>query len=628
MKKLPLIAFGVTLVAGAFVLGLVVASSVREDLERVSSHSVIASNETEVESTASAESSPSLTIESIADLKDLGRFSSHFERKVSIHDLVASLDEQALVGQLEQSTGALDQGIRWEAQLAIVGRLAAIDPEAALAAVYELDSDRDHVLLKAVFHEWSVTNLDQSVEHAQSLDAGAKDAALESILMSREDLSTERRRELARRFGAEWVAIEVIERTQGATPLQHPKGEWSSLARSVGEGFVNPTDAQMRLMTHIASEWVLAEGVDAFSEILDSLSTHSTKSSVSREVALHLVDTHPSKAFDLAVHLRTLGVLGLAKSVASEWSKTEPWAALNAVASIESKYHRADLHAEILETWANSDPDTLLNQVSELPEDLQSLARKKALLSLSRSSPQIAAEVIGDVEDRASRDEIATAIVSNWSILDITSALDWMRNEASVAHYREELTVAAFQGLAESDPQAALELALAQPTNEEGIGPEAGVIESLTFRDMDTAVAMLSQVREGKTKISAYESVILIMASIRKDSDQAVDLFIQLSTEEEIPRNAFVTTQVVLFAPRALFDGLERLESMDLRRRVARSLLSFHGESDFFSDEQIAVLEEVKNYGEAERKARRQTALEEMRQKILESTGAAGNESE
>lgn len=595
MKKLLLIAIGVTLGAAAFALGIVVASSMSEDSERVGSHADRADNETEIESRAGVESSQRLTARSLADLTNLGRFSSHFERLVAMHDLVASSDKQALLEQLKQSTNTLDQHMKWEAQLAIVRRLATFDPEAALAAVYDLDSNRDYVLLKAVFREWSVTNLNQSVEHAQSLDAGARDAAIESILMSRVDLSAERCRELAQQVDAEWVAIDVIERTHGETPLQHPKREWSNLATRVGEGFINPTDAQMKLMTHIASEWVLTEGVETFSEILDSLSTHATRSTVSFKVAFQLADTHPSIAFDLAVQLRTLGELRLAESIAGVWSKTEPKAALNAASSIESKYLRADLQDEILETWANSDPDTLLNQVSKLPEDLQSLGRKHALLSMSRTSPQIAAEVIGDVADRASRDEIATAIVSNWSILDITSALDWMRNEASVAHHREELTVAAFQGLARSDPQAAFELALAQPTNEEGIGPEAGVIASLVIRDMDVAVAMLSQVRDGKTKIRAYERAILTMASIRKDADQAVDLLIRLSTEEEIPKNAVVVTLVVLFAPSALFDGLERLDSMDLRRRVARSLLSFHGERGFFSDEQIAVLEEVKN---------------------------------
>ena len=595
MKKLKLIAIGVTVVAAAFALGVVVASRLSEESERVGSHVDRANDETEVESQASVGSSPRLAARSLANLTNLGRFSSHFERLVALHDLVASSDKQALLEQLEQSTSTLDQRMKWEAQLAIVRRLATFDPEAALAAVYDLDSDRDHVLLKAVFREWSVKNLDQSVEHVQSLDAGAKNAAIESILLSREDLPAERCRELAQRVDAEWIAIDVIERTHGETPLQHPKHEWSKLAMQVGKGFINPTDAQMRMMTHIASEWVLTEGVDAINEILDSLSTHDTRSTVSSKVAFQLANTHPSTAFDLAVQLRTLGELRLVESIARVWSKTEPRAALNAVSSIESKYLRADLHDEILQTWSHSDPDTLLAQVIELPKDLQSLGRKHALLSMSRTSPQIVAEMIENVEDTASRDEIATAIVSNWSKLDITSALDWLRSEASVAHYQDELTVAAFQGLAISDPHLAFESALAQPANDEGFGPEAGVIANLVLRDMDTAVAMLSQVRDGKTKIRAYERAILTMASIRKDADQAVDLLIRLSTEEEIPKNAVVVTLVVLFAPSALFDGLERLDSMDLRRRVARSLLSFHGESGYFSDEQIAVLEEVKN---------------------------------
>ena len=269
-----------------------------------------------------------------------------------------------------------------------------------------------------------------------------------------------------------------------------------------------------------------------------------------------------------------------------------------------------------------------LRAVGLLPENLQQLALRNALISLSWNAPQRASEMIDEIKDQASRDRVAIAIARSWSTSDIGSTLHWIENEPSFDHNRNVLINAAFNQLAHADPRQALQIALAQPLNEYGIGPEAAVVSGATFSDMDTAIALLTSVREGKTKVEAYESVIQMLIGIYNDGDRAIDLLVQLAKAEEIPRDAHVLPGLAIRAPRGMFLALDRFEPMSFKRRVARDLLRFHEHDNTFTAEQITVLKEVEQYDRANRESRRQNALDRYFELLQERRNAEEKETE
>ena len=621
MKKYFLLGggVGVAIVAGSFVLGLVVAGGSESTTNIVSPRSsdseVLASSVSGTPPIARTQNS----LQSVEELAALDGFYSHFERTVALHELIEGASTEDLLAHLKRSS-SLGNSLREEIQLAIIQRIAAKDPMVALDAVSEHQSDQDHVLLSAVYREWAVLDLNQAIEHARSLDLDAKKAIVQSMLLAREDLPPLQRREMARQLDIEWLAIEVLDRNSDSPTIQDPEQEWTAFVDRNSENLGSPDETQRRMMTHIGSAWVLRDGVNAIDNLIESLSTQTAKGKISELVARQVAESDPRLAFDLAIHVRSLGVIGTTSLVMSQWSRVDPLSALNAVSTLEAKYLRGKLQTDVLQMWANTDPKSLLNQANDLADQLQSVARTQAILSLAYRSPQEAAEYVGQIEKQEDLDQVARAVAINWSTSDISGALQWIENEASIAHNRDVLRTAAISGLARSDPQQAMQVALAQPVNEDGVGPEAEVIDAIKFQDMDTAVSLLPQVRAGKTSLEAYESVIRFLTPpISNEADRAIDLFVQLSNEQEIPRDSFLITSLVLNEPRALFDALERFDSTDFKRRVASSLLRFHANDDTFTQEQISVLQETRQYEQESREARRDAAMERMTELIREA---------
>ena len=621
MKKYFLFGFlGLVVIACSFALGLLVAK-VSESAKNLASSQTVVSTVAPSNESGALRATPGIRgIQGLAELTNMGGFSSHFDRTVAIHKLVENADTDDLLTFWDQSNRLLDELLRREAQVAIIQRLVALDPMVALEIFNKLPSDHGDHVLKAIFREWSLKDLNQAVEQARNLDLESRNAVVEIMLQTREDLPAQQRRKFARQLNSEGLAIEVMERDSGTLPIQDPQREWTAFVRENAEGVVFPDDNQLRTMAQIARAWVLNDGVGAFDKLMESLPNQSTLREIAESVVQEFANRDPRQAFDLAVHVRSLGVVGTTRLAIATWSGKDPLAALEAVSTLESKYLREKLQDELLQSWARNDARDLLNHASGLPEQMRPLARKSALVSLAYGSPQEAAQMIGQIEDRETLDEVANVIAMSWSRSDISSAFNWLENEARVAHNKEALKVTALNGLASIDPQQALRVALDQPLNKRGIGPEAKIIFAIAFRDLDTAVSLLPQVREGNTRISAYNSVIETLRSpMNNDKDRAVDLFIQLTKEEDIGRNNSITTSMVFGFPRELCDALDRIESMDLRRQLASQLLTYHGEDGTFSNEQVAVLQETRQYGQESRRARRQEAFDRVREIILES---------
>ena len=628
MKNLLVLGFvGLVVVAVSFSLGYVIANGGGQNATDIDPSLANPHGLAGDQSHSQSEQFKGAAIRGVTTLAELESVASPFHRTVAIHGLVGSADEETLL-QLWEETSRLTPSLREETQVVVIQRLAALDPTAAVHIVSEYQSVEQIALVAATFREWSLKNLNQAIEYARTLDLEARNAAVESMVLSREDLSAEQRREIARQLNTEWLGVDAIKRTTNTPLILDPQSEWTAFLKHNSGNLDSPNDAQLRMMTHIIAAWIQNEGVNALDKVIETLPTQTAVWNALDRMVKHIAAIEPQRAFEVAIHLREQGIIGLLEQATSEWAKVEPWSALNAVSTIEARNMRRDLHSRVLETWAVSDPNALLEQIGRLPDNLQQIALKKAIRSLSWTSPQRASEMLYEIKDQSSRDRIALAIATSWSISDIRSTLHWIENEPSFDHNRDVLIDAAFSGLAHADPRQALQVALDQPLNEDGVGPEAAVVSGATFSDMDTAIALLPSVREGKTKVEAYESVIQMLTAINNDGDRAIDLLIQLAKEEEIPKDAHLLTDLALRVPRGLFFALDRFEPMGFKRRVAKELLRFHEHDNTFTTEQISVLREVEQYESANREIRKQNALNRYLELLQEGQNTDENENE
>ena len=173
------------------------------------------------QSLSQSERLPQAAISRVSTLADIESVASFFQRTLAIHELVGNADEETLLQHWEETT-RLPPGLREEVQIVVVQRLATLDPKAAWDIVSDYRSVEQPALVTATFREWSVKNLNEAIEYARTLDLETRNTAVASMVLSREDLSAEQRRELARQLNSEWLAIEAIKRTtdtyQSRTP--------------------------------------------------------------------------------------------------------------------------------------------------------------------------------------------------------------------------------------------------------------------------------------------------------------------------------------------------------------------------------------------------------------------------
>ena len=141
MKKYFLLDLvGLVVIAVSFVLGLLVADGSESAKTPASSQSTVSAVAPTNDSGSRRETTGIRRVQGIAELANMDGFSSHFDRTVAIHKLVENVDAEDLLTFWNQSNSLLDELTRLRARVAIIQRLAAIDPMIALDVFNKLPS--------------------------------------------------------------------------------------------------------------------------------------------------------------------------------------------------------------------------------------------------------------------------------------------------------------------------------------------------------------------------------------------------------------------------------------------------------------------------------------------------------
>lgn len=601
-RRLPIVPLAISFIVGAGVtatLFLVLAPLLdNEQIEPLPSPTAAPVPDTEqdeADETPPTESATATTLESLdtpatlseGELDTLFRFDSDYERTSSLYALLEQTDANHLHVLLEESQD-IDLLFRSAVQRALIHRLAIIDPKSALDQVRILEDSDSEELVKSVFGHWARVDLDEAVEHSKSLDMQERWSALRGIFLSRRDLSEDDRIKLGQELGETQFVKVWNDLMQEEEYARNPEQSWYEIVEEAQHD-----NMQFNLLHSVAEAWLKKDGVEVVDKIIESMSNQQTRMTIVTLVLRSAAKSDPKNALDRALNLEIDPRNNIATSVVYEWSTSDPRAALAYISALEPGRTRERLLGGVMWSWAQSgDPYEMLEELSGMSEELQVLGNQAALTLIASSSPEKAAELIGNLKDGNEKKNIASTIARNWSQKDPTEALNWVMNNPDIATYRQDLLDSVLSNLAAQDPKLAMRAALAQPADSDSIGLEATVISSLARQDVNKALEFLPDVRDGKSKMYAYGSVGMALAN-NGDTDQALELAENIVESERDTYFHLLSLAWANTDPEQLFETLGKFPSDASKSKAAAILTMMHGVSPSLSDKQA---EELKKY--------------------------------
>ena len=227
-----------------------------------------------------------------------------------------------------------------------------------------------------------------------------------------------------------------------------------------------------------------------------------------------------------------------------------------------------------------------------LPDHLQSPATLQAIRRIAQYSPEEASRLVAAMPPGSEKTQAASNVANIWIHQDHHAALQWVLNEPSITENRRTILQSFLYWLVDIDPQLALGTALAQPIDEskpdsEGIGMEHAVISLLARRDLDKAIEILPQVREGPTRFLAIETVAVELVGAG-EIDQAFSMARQIP---EANRDSFYIAIAMAWArtdPEGMLESMNRFPSTRARSKAAIVIVRLNETNENLSDEQIA----------------------------------------
>ncbi|MCY3883868.1 MAG: hypothetical protein OXG24_03020 [Gammaproteobacteria bacterium] len=505
-----------------------------------------------------------------AQLTDIAQIASPFERELSLRKILVELDEARVNHLLSESIELPIDSHSRELQSTIIQRLAQITPKLALSRALEMDTQDIPHLVVAVFMEWANIDLDEAISNARALGTHNRNTALKAILEARTDLSIEKLYSIAVDIGGRQVADTFVAQQEIKASIESPEENWAELVVKFQDNSSLIPD-----LADVAIAWVSKSGLGVLDQISVSMTNLQTRTEVLKSVLVSLSKTDPASAFDYARSLESNPDYSLVKGVVDVWARSNPQIALDAVLKVDNSYLRPQLEKLVIEGWSDAKPYELLENISVLPTkpvDYRASAAFKALRAIARNSPDDAAQLVAKMESGSIRVSAAAGFVEAWSKIDVKAALDWIQTEQANELNRRHLISIVLNDLTEVDPQLAMSTALSQPEIAGGTGLEINVILHMAWKNLDKAVELLPQVREGQTKLSAYQNTASSLVRHGK-ADRALSLSQELPETDRAEYLDFVISNWAFSEPHGLIESMDRLPSKALRSTAARVLL-------------------------------------------------------
>lgn len=552
----------------------------------------------DLDSPAEVSNASEPSIATVRSLEDISKIKSLFEQQVALHIFLSELDEAEVDDLLTQSQDVSPETHRYELQFPIIQRLAFLNPNKALTRVLEMYTGYEKMrAVTNVFQEWAHSNLNDAVSRARTLDPIPKGLALSAIVHARTDLSESTLRAIALDLGNEQTAISAIAQRRIKEAIADPEKAWNEGAIRLQEEAAN-SDAIAR----IGMAWVQKSGLGVLDQIYESLTNTETRQRVIRSVLEEIAQSDPAGAFNFALTIESDLYDSIVGELADNWANSDPQAALSAVVGIERESVRNAVADSIIGDWARSRPKEMFETLEALPAEVQEQAARSAIFWMPSEAREQAAQLVVAMESSSLKTSSARIIAKYWSSHgDPWAALEWILDEPGFQENRSELLSSIIEDLAKADPELAMTTALEQPIDENstgfgmfvaGLGMESKVISTLASWNLDKAIELLPQVRDGPTKTLAITRV----AQSLIESDEIDKAFDMAQRVPETGRKSFyigLSTHWVLTDPVAALDSIDRFPSDKVKSQLALMLILNDRFQENLSNKQV---EEAKKH--------------------------------
>ena len=526
----------------------------------------------------------------VAELETAARILSPFERRVEVYGLLIDASANSLAAFLRQSLNSTQDPVQRELQELVVRRLTLIDPSAALNLIDEFPEQLKEPLVQSVFEEWSMIGIQEATDRASQLKKPSLLWALKGILTAHNGLPDAEKRYIARRFGEEGIFVDLTASALVSQTIEDPQERWIQLTSEYGSDLAQLSEPQLDAMARVAQVLLKEEGFDALSRIFSAFSDEKNQARLLLKLLEGLYLDDPSVSVELAAHVMRTDREILMQAF-SKWSALDGWGAFEAAQRLdeEAKAKTDRLQRAVIVGWAQSDPHMLLSALPQLPSSLQSWGREAALLEMSYTFPESVPTYLKDVRDERQKEMIISNLVTRWARIDPLAAFEWTSTikdlPSEALGYADEIFLEAVR----RNPHSALHMALAVPTVERELGPEAFVISAMTYWDIERAISMLESARNSYTRQYALGGIGLVM--VRKgETERLIELAAEESEEDQFKYFETFAWHWVGYDPRDMLTQFDSLPTDRVKEHCARHLLLENEYEPFMTAEDMDLI--------------------------------------
>ena len=370
--------------------------------------------------------------------------------------------------------------------------------------------------------------------------------------------------------------------------IDNPETTWNELVIDLQDDLGN-----LRTLSRVATAWVEKSGLGVLDKVYQSLTNAQTRQSVMYHVLEKVAQTDPASALKYAMTLESDPHNYIINNIANIWVRSDPRSALSAAAGIEKETVRKALSESAVKSLAFSEPREFFKEIDSLPADFQVTASKAALDEIARKSPEEAADLAAAMQSGSAKTSGASSIVSTWSRSDHKAALDWILYEPGVEEIKFELLSSIMYTLVQVDLELAMSTALAQPIDEDKYyGLEFIVILSLAESDVNQAIELFPQVREGPTQMMSFQPIVHSLL-MNDEIDRAFDMVQQVPESDRDSFYMSLSTSWTAIDPQGMLNSMDRFPSKQAKSQAALMVIVGNEFSKILSNEQI---EEAKKY--------------------------------
>ncbi|MYD46157.1 MAG: hypothetical protein F4W92_07380 [Gammaproteobacteria bacterium] len=519
---------------------------------------------------------------------------SYLEGSVALDHMLQNANIAKLVDLLKQSHSLENFEKQRSARVQILRKFATLDPILALKHAESLPKIQYEHLASLIYRDWSLFDLDSALtyaeQHVPTLSREGTTAVFEQIVRANWDRPDALKLQIAERLRVgSSTARDLLVSIERDKPLDNLSAAWEEVlsAENIGE------DESNRLH-QIAIAVIESDGYTEFAELANSIQDRQIRTTLIRDTLLSRLDKEDiGVVFEHAVQLFRETGRPVVFELANRWSYLDPHSALKAVSDIQFYPLGEHLVNTVISNWIDRNPGDVLRQLDTFPAEYREEILVEGIWSMTAGEPEKAPEYLGEIADLNTRWSVMVNMFQNWAYRNIEEAFTWFLDnpglELPSGYSRASLLqYLLYRVTAETGPSL-FKLALEHPTDDSGSGWEGSIVGAIAREDIKKAKELLSQIRDGTGRITAYAGI----GQALFDQNNSIDSVIEFT--EEIPEDQHVEFYgefAMRLRPQVVYEQLDKLPTPEAQARAALKLLQRIANSyNPFTDEQVEHIE-------------------------------------